>query len=76
MNSVMILVKNKTVFIRFGEILNNGRLNITNTLGRQVFNKEFTKSHYEIIPLHEPGGKYWLNVDSDSIKTKKSFHLK
>ncbi|MBN1338899.1 MAG: hypothetical protein JXA03_06225 [Bacteroidales bacterium] len=76
MNSIMILVKDKTVFVRFGEILDKGRLDITNALGHQVFNKDFTKSHYEIISLREPGGKYWLTVDSDGIRIKKSFHLK
>jgi hypothetical protein len=76
MNSVMILVKDKTVFIHFGEILNKGKLNIFDTLGHPVFNREFAKSNYEVISFEQPGGKYWLSIESDNLKTRKSFHLK
>ena len=76
MNSVMILVKEKTVYVHLEEILKNGELTITNTIGKTVFQEKIADSHYEVITLNKPEGKYWIKIDSDKIKTKKSFHLK
>lgn len=76
MNSVMILVKEKTVYVHLEEILKNGELVITNTTGNAVFQEKIADSFYEVITLEQPEGKYWITIDSDKIKTKKSFHLK
>lgn len=76
MESIMILVKGKTVYVHLGEILKSGELFITNTLGNRVFQEEITNSHYKVIKLDQPQGRYQLVIDSEKLKTKKSFHLK
>jgi hypothetical protein len=76
MNSFMLLVKEKTVYVHLDEILQNGKLVITNSLGNIVFREEITDSFYEVITLEQPEGKYWIKIDSDKIKIKKSFILK
>ena len=75
MNSFMLLVKEKTVYVHLYEILKNGKLVITNSLGNKVLRKKITDSFYEVITLEQPAGKYWIKIDSDEIKSKKSFHL-
>ncbi len=76
MNSVMIVVKEKTLYIHMGEILKIGKLSISNNEGETVFQEKITNSHYEIITLDRPKGKYWINIDSEILKTKRSFILK
>ena len=58
MNSVMIVVKGKTVYIHLGEILKEGKLNIINTQGAIILKENITNSHYEVITLDQPEGKY------------------
>jgi len=70
------MVKEKTVYIHLGQILQIGKLNILNTFGETVFQEKITNSYYEIITLDQPKGKYWIAIDSENIKTKKSFHIK
>jgi hypothetical protein len=72
----MILVKEKTVYIQLNEILKNGDLVITNITGNTVLHEKITSSHYEVIWLDQPAGKYWIKIDSERIKTSKSFHIK
>lgn len=74
--SVMILVNNNIINIHFGEILKNGYLEITDAYGKTVFQKSLANTHYEVISLHQPEGKYWLSIDSEEIKTRRSFHYK
>lgn len=76
MNSIMILVKEKTVYIQLDEILKKGDMKITNALGNTVFHDKIANSHYKVVGLDQPAGKYWITVDSEKIKTRKSFHLK
>ncbi len=73
---VMLTVKEKTVYVHIYEILKTGILVITNSYGNTVFYKKIANSHYVIISLEQPIGKYWIEIDSDKVKTKKSFHLK
>ncbi|MCB0807507.1 MAG: hypothetical protein KDC05_17065 [Bacteroidales bacterium] len=74
--SVMVLVRDKIVYIDLGEILKQGRLSIDDIKGNTVYKAEIADSHYEVIILDQPRGKYWVNITSDSLKTKKSFHIK
>jgi hypothetical protein len=76
MNSFMLLVKEKTIYVHLDEILQNGKLVITNSLGNIVFREKITDSFYEVITLEQPEGKYWIKIDSDKMKIKKSFTLK
>lgn len=74
--SVMILVRDKTVHIHLGEILKQGNLVIDNARGEAVFSERIVNSYYEVIFLDQPNGKYWVRIDSDRLKIKKSFILK
>lgn len=76
MSSFLILVKEKTVYVHLDEILNSGKLIITNSTGNTVFEEDLLQSHYRIINLDQPEGKYWITIQSMKTKTKKSFHLK
>lgn len=76
MHSVMILVKGKTVYINLGEILKSGTLQIMNSQGTTVFQEKITDSHYEVISVDEPEGKYWIVIESEQMNIRKSFHLK
>ena len=77
MTPVLILTKSKTVFIHLDKIIDNGKLVITNREGNIIFKKSILFSFYEIIKLTgQQGGKYWLRIDSEKIKVKKSFQLK
>ncbi|MBI9036672.1 MAG: hypothetical protein JEY97_00945 [Bacteroidales bacterium] len=76
MNSFILLVKQKTVYVHFDQILQSGKLVITNSRGNTVFREKLTDSFFEVITLEQPEGKYCIKIDSDKIKTKKSFNLK
>lgn len=75
-NSVMVLVRDKIVYIDLGEILKQGRISIDDVKGNTVYKAEIANSHYEVINLNQPTGKYWVSITSDSLNTKKSFHIK
>jgi hypothetical protein len=76
MNSVMLFVKEKTVYLHMEGILKKGDIVITNISGNIVFQEKLTNSHYEVISLDQPEGKYWISIETEKKKTKKSFHLK
>ena len=44
MNSFMLLVKEKTIYVHLDEILQNGKLVITNSLGNIVFREKIIDS--------------------------------
>lgn len=72
----MILVKGKVVYIQFDEILEQGILIITNKGGKKVFEEKIWRTNYKALNLDQPEGKYTLELDSEKLKVKKSFHLK
>lgn len=75
MDSIVILVKEKTLYIHLGEMLKKAELTISDVLGAPIHTGQISQSNYEIITLDQPPGKYWLKIKSDKLKTKKSFHL-
>jgi hypothetical protein len=74
--SIMILVRDKTLYIHLGEILKQANLVIIDAKGITVFSDKVTNSYYKVITLDQPKGKYWVNIDSENMKVKKSFLLK
>ncbi|MBE0655811.1 MAG: T9SS type A sorting domain-containing protein [Bacteroidales bacterium] len=75
-NSVMILVRDKTVYIQLGEILRNGNLSISDAHGKILMQVTILKSNFKVVDLNQPKGKYWVSIDSENMKVKKSFLLK
>ena len=73
--SVMVLVRDKIVYIDLGDILKQVRISIDDVKGKTLYKSEIANSHYEVINLNQPRGKYWVIITSDSLNTKKSFHL-
>jgi len=76
MSSFLILVKEKTIYVHLEEVLSCGKLFITNTSGKSVFEENISKSDHLIINFNQPEGKYWITIQSQKTKTKKSFHIK
>ncbi len=76
MNSVIVLVLEKRLYIQFVEILKEGKITILNELGTTIQQKVIKDSHYEVINFEHPKGKYFVRIDSDRITTNKSIHIK
>lgn len=76
MHSVLILVREKIVYIQFEEILEQGNLVITNILGDKVFEEKISDTNYKAITLDQPAGKYRLEIYTDTSNIKKTFHIK
>ncbi len=76
MDSILILTRKKTILVHFSELLKTGELRVLNSQGDKIFFKNVKNSILESFTLDQPEGKYWLIVNSDKMKIKKSFHLK
>ncbi|MCB2219840.1 MAG: T9SS type A sorting domain-containing protein [Bacteroidetes bacterium] len=74
--SVMIVVREKTVYIHLSEILKQGNLSIYDAQGNTIFKDKIANSYYEVITLDQPKGKYWVRIDSENLKMHKTFLLK
>ncbi len=76
MSPVMILVKEKVVYIHLCEYLEQGNVVITNKEGIKVFEEKICRTNFKALNIDLSEGKYTIEVDSEKLKVKKTFHYK
>ena len=76
MSAVLIISKNKTVYVHLDRIIKLGRLIISDSTNEIILEKQIIESNYESVILNQDAGRYFIQISSECINSRKTITIK